>query len=179
MAPVHLACRLWRILASAVTICVIAAGSAYILALSSAGNGPVIAVDGGPVESTTRLNLGEPIRYGLKWRYIEGGCDSYVVATFTRQEGREETQLFQRRKARPRAVGQPAYEMIERPLPAGISPGRWHYRVAVESECPTRRPPPVPFVEFDLDVRDPHEPVVTVTSLQVTSPTIRVGDPLH
>lgn len=171
--------RLWRLLSTLVTVFVIATLVAYGLGRLSDGIGATILVDEGPIFPTHRIALGERIRYGVRWRYQYGGCDSYTVTKYTHysREG-DETTLFQRSKLRPLPVGEPGYELFSVQPPLGIFPGRWKYEVSIESvNCPNNRKPPiVSLVDFYVDIYDPRSPVVTIESLVLISPTVRAGE---
>lgn len=177
--------RLWWVFAALCGAGVIAAGAAWMLAVASAGAGAVLRVDGpaevdGSPVDVMRVPLGGSVAYDLRWQYLEGGCDNTVAVAFTRLDGKEMTELRQRRQARPRGAGQPGFEHITRPLPMGISAGRWHYRAMVESTCTTRRPPPILFADFDIDVFNPSGPVVRLTKpVEVLTPRVPIGGPLR
>jgi hypothetical protein len=136
-------------------------------------------IDGLPV---MRLALGRPITYALKWHYLEGGCDSNVRAEYEQVSVKKpRTTITVETKGRDFAVGYPGPDRIERPQPAGITAGLWHYSITVSSLCANgRRPPEQKMVDFYLDLYDARVPVFEMRSaLDFLTPVIHMGGQLH
>lgn len=173
--------RAWRAAGSAALIFVMATCVVLSLSYFSAGTGAIIAVEGKPQDPTTRIPLGGNLEFGLRWHFLEGGCTTQTTATFTGVDPRGGEIAFTRVNAMaPRAVGQPGFERVARPLPAGIGIGHWHYDVRAESVCPTRRPPPVSIAAFDFEVYDPQGAITRLLApVQVLTPRVSTGGPLQ
>ncbi|GJE44847.1 hypothetical protein [Methylobacterium soli] len=168
--------RLWAAFTNTSAVCVLAAGFALALSYGTAGTGAVIAVDGPPQNKafeyrgpdkvrTLRVPLGGKVEYDLPWRIVEGGCDRWIVRTWTRYgEGMDAFTLTQRIKRPPYPIGKPGFDHIAADMPPGVTPGLWHYRAVGETKCATRTPAPFLFAAFDVEVFDPDGPVVAPLS---------------
>lgn len=166
----------WTLFANASACLIVAVLCAALLGKATEGNGSVIQVTKPPAQNRFRVPLGGEIVYNLNWQVMEGGCEQIVVARFTSKDrGKENTTIEQRRKAKIRGVGQPDFDLVRRSLPPGITAGLWQYTVVIESTCATRTRTD-PFVDLELDIYD--TPVFRTVRSEVLSRVVPPGGPL-
>lgn len=142
----------WTLWAHFSGIFVISVGLAFALVQSFERSGPV-SIHSEQKVITPQAVVGRSLIYEVRVDRRES-CPGRIVEYFQRTDGPNREQIVSTRPIVTTQVAVTPKLRIAVILPGLITVGRWHYKAALVSDCPTRKREDI-IIEADFDVVSP------------------------